>query len=135
MKAPLLLAIKRAYLLKQLGASQKQAVIQLIKKERDKMYIQNWQPIFLLNVDVKLISKILAERVKNVLHEIISPNLNAYVKNRCISEGVRLITDLLEMIEVLNKESLLVTFDIEKASDCVNYHFLIAILKKNEFWN
>ena len=131
MKAPLLLAIKRTYLAKQLGASQKQAVIQLIKKERDKMYIQNWQPIFLLNVDVKLISKTLAERVKNVLHEIISPNLNAYVKNRCISEGVRLITDLLEMIEVLNKESLLVTFDIEKASDCVNYHFLIAILKKN----
>ena len=49
MNAPLLLALKRAYLVKQLGASQKQAVIQLIKKERDKMYIQNWQPIFLLN--------------------------------------------------------------------------------------
>ena len=57
------------------------------------------------------------------------------MKNRCISEGVRLITDLLEIIEVLNKESLLVTFDIEKASDCVNYQFLIAILKKNEFWD
>ena len=64
MKAPLLLALKRAYLVKQLGASQKQAVIQLIKKERDKMYIQNWQPIFLLNVDVKLIFKTLAELLK-----------------------------------------------------------------------
>ena len=56
------------------------------------MYIQNWQPIFLLYVDVKLISKTLAERVKNALHEIISRNQNAYVKNRCISEGEGLKT-------------------------------------------
>ena len=87
------------------------------------MYIQNWQPIFLLYVDVKLISKTLAERVKNALHEIMLPNQNAYVKNICISEGVRLITDLLEMTAVLNKASLIVTVDIEKAFDYVNYHF------------
>ena len=45
------------------------------------MYIRNWRPISLLNVDVKLISKALAERLENVLPEIISPNQNAYVKN------------------------------------------------------
>ena len=104
-KVPLLLATEKAYLVKQLSASQKQAVIKLIeKKGRGKRYIQNWQPISLLNVDVKLISKALAERLKNVLPEIIPPNQNAYVKNRCISEGGRLISDLLEMSEVLNKE-------------------------------
>ena len=110
-KVPYLLAIGKAYLVKQLSASQKQAVIKLIeKKGRDKRYIQNWRPISLLNVDVKLISKALAERLKNVLPEMISPNQNAYVKNRCISEGGRLISDLLEMSEVLNKESFLVIF-------------------------
>ena len=129
-KVPLLLAIEKAYLAKQLSASQKQAVIKLIeKKGRDKGYIQNWRPIFLLNVDVKLISKALTERLKNVLPEIISPNQNAYVKNRCISEGGRLISDLLEMSEVLNKEGFLVTIDIEKAFDSVNHHFLIAFLR------
>ena len=129
-KVPLLLAIEKAYLVKQLSASQKQAVIKLIEKGRNKRYIQNWQPISLLNVDVKLISKALAERLKNVLPEIISSNQNADVKNRCISEGGRLISDLLEMSEVLNKEGFLVTIDIEKAFDSVNHHFLIAILEK-----
>ena len=125
--APLLLAIEKAYLVKQLSALQKQAVIKLFeKKEHNKRYIQNWQTISLLNVDVKLISKALAECLKNVLLEIISPNQNAYVKNRCISEGGRLISDLLEMSEVLNKEGFLVTIDIEKAFDSVNDHFLIA---------
>ena len=132
-KAPLLLAIEKAYLVK-LSASQKEAVIKLIEeKGRGKRYIQNRQPISLLNVDVKLICKALAERLKNVLPEIISPNQNAYVENRCISEGGWLISDLLEMTAVLNKEGFLVTTDIEKAFDSVKNHFFIAILEKIDF--
>ena len=43
LKVPLLLATGKAYLVKQLSASQKQAVTKLIeKKRRDRMYIQNW---------------------------------------------------------------------------------------------
>ena len=49
------------------------------------------------------------------------------------SEGGRLISDLLEMREVLNKEGFLVTIDIKKAIDSVNHHFLIAILEKVGF--
>ena len=131
LKTPLLLAIEKAYLVKQLSESQKQAVIRLIEKEGlDRRYIQNWQPISLLNVDVKLISKALAERLKNVLPEIISPNQNAYVKNRCICVGGRLISDLLEMSEVLTKEGFLVTIDIEKAFDLLISISYLLYLKK-----
>ena len=55
------------------------------------------------------------------------------MKNRCISEGGRLISDLLKMSEALNKEVFKVTIDIEKALDSVNHHFLIAILEKIGF--
>ena len=44
-----------------------------------------------------------------------SPNQNAYMKNRCISEEGRLISNFLEMSEVLNKEGFSVTIDIEKS--------------------
>ena len=67
---------------------------------------------------------------KNILPEILSPNQNANVKNRCISEGARLISDLLEMGEVSNKEDFLVILDIEKAFNSVNHNFIIAILEK-----
>ena len=51
------------------------------------------------------------------------------MKNRCVSEGGRLISDLLEISEVLNKEGFLATADIEKAFDPVNHLFLIVILE------
>ena len=52
----------------ELSHSQKQAVIKLIeKKDRNKKFMKNWRPISLLNIDTKLISKVLVERLKNVL--------------------------------------------------------------------
>ena len=102
-------------------ALQKKAVIKLIKKKVcDKRYMSNWRPISLLNFDVKLISKTLEERLKNVLPEIISSSQNGY-KKQIISEVGRVIPDLLEMSEVLNKEGFLVTVDIEKAFVSVNH--------------
>ena len=55
------------------------------------------------------------------------------MENRCISEGGRLIPDLLEIIEVLKKEGFLVTVEIEKAFDSVNHLLLIVLLEKIGF--
>ena len=59
--------------------------------------------------------------------------MHMWKKNRCISEGGGLISDLLEMKECLNKEGFLVTVDIEKALDSVNHFLLIAVLEKMDF--
>ena len=129
-KMPFMYAIKKSYNIKQLCVSQRQAVIKLVEK---KGFIKNWRPISLLNVDTKLISKVLAERLKNVLPDITSKNQTAYVNNRFISEGGRLINDLLEVCDTLYKKGYLVTTDIEKAVDSVSHVFLIAILEKFGF--
>ena len=103
----------------------------LEKKDKDKRFIKNWRPILLLNTDMKVISKVLSTRIKNVLPFLISSNQTAYVKNRFISESGRVISDILEISNSLALESFLVT--VEKAFDSVNHCFLLHILRKFRF--
>lgn len=67
-----------------------------------------------------MISKTLAIKLKKVLPTLISFNQTAYVKKRFISDRVRLISEI-ELSNALNIDGFLVTVDIEKAVDSVNY--------------
>ena len=90
----------------ELCTSQRQAIIKLIeKKDKDKRLIQNWRPISPLNVDAKIISKALSKRLKSVLPSIISDN-------QTISQGGRLIADVLQTTDVLKLSGMVVTIDI-----------------------
>ena len=125
------LSIEKAYRVEELRYSQRQAIIKLIeKKDKDKRFIKNWRPISLLNVDFKIISKALATRIKKVIHTLISSNQIAYINNRFISEGGRLISDVLDICDTLLIEGFLLTVDIEKAFDSLDHSFLINVLKK-----
>ena len=127
LKKLLCASITKAFHRGELSHSQKQA---LIKKDRDKKLIKNWRPISLLNIDTKLISKVLAERLKNVLPSLISSGQTAFVKGRFISEGGRLISDILEICDKLQIKDFLVTVEIEKAFDSINHCFLIKVFEK-----
>ena len=117
-----------------LSTSQRQALIKLIeKKDKDKLRVPNWRPISLLNVDLKIVSKALAKRIKDVLPSIIGSEQTAYVKNRFIGEGGRLISDILEVSDTLNLNGYMVTIDFEKAFDSLNHEFLMQVLSKVGF--
>ena len=82
---------------------------------------------------MKIISKVLSTRIKDVLPYLISSNQTAYVINRFISESGRLISDILEIARTLTLEGFLVTIDIQKTFDSVNHCFLLQILRKFGF--
>ena len=87
----------------------------------------------LLNVDLKIISKSLATRLKNVLEKLIDARQTAYVNERFIGESGHLIDDVLKVCDMQRLSGYLLTFDFEKAFDSLNHNFLIAVLKKYGF--
>ena len=58
-----------------------------------------------------------------------------YFKNRFIGESGRLIADITEVTDILNKKGFVVTMDIEKAFDSLDHTFVISVLKKFGFGN
>ena len=83
--------------------SQKQAVITLIeKKGKDRLFLKNWRPISLLNVDYKIITKVLAIRLKQVLPEIIHSDQTAYIKDRNITDTLRKLIDIIDYTKANN---------------------------------
>ena len=80
---------------KELSVSQRQAIIKLLEKmDKDRRFLKNWRPISLLNIDVKILNKALASKLKKVLKTIIGAKQTAYVEGRFIGEATRLISDV-----------------------------------------
>ena len=72
--------VNASFVKEEISNSQKQAVITLIEKQgKDRMLKENWTPISLVNVDAKIISKMIASRIKNVLPYVIHRNQTGYV--------------------------------------------------------
>ena len=122
-------ALNEAFDKGHLANSQKQGVITLIEKEgKDPMYIQNYRPITLLNVDYKILSKVLAKRIREVLGEVIHHDQVGYIKDRNIGEAVRVIEDM--FFHSMNQNNgFLVAADFEKAFDSVDHDFIYFVLE------
>ena len=68
-----------------------------------------------------------------VISSLISTQQTAYIKNRFIGEGGRLISDIINICDRNNSGGFLVTIDIEKVFDSIDHKFILAVLKKFGF--
>uniref|UniRef100_A0A803TK04 Reverse transcriptase domain-containing protein n=1 Tax=Anolis carolinensis TaxID=28377 RepID=A0A803TK04_ANOCA len=116
----------------QMPKSWKEAQISVIHKDgTDSEDIRNYRPISLLNVDYKIFTSILAERLKNFLKNWIKDDQVGFLPNRHLKDNVRIILDLIEYYNInVGKEVLFLTIDAEKAFDRVNWDFFKLLIKE-----
>lgn len=126
-------SFNESFALGELSVSQKQAVISLLDKGKDRVLLKNWRPISLLNNDYKIVSKSIANRFINFLPQLVHHNQVGYIKNRNIAENIRAIEDLLFQTDNLNIPGILICVDFRKAFDSIDWTFLELTLRKFNF--
>ena len=113
-----------------LPQSCRRAVLTLLPKKGDLQEIKNWRPVSLLCTDYKMLSKALANRLKNVMDQVIHRTQTYCVPGRSIVDNVSLIRDLLDVSSSSGIDAGLVSLDQQKAFDRVEHCFLWKVLQR-----
>ena len=95
---------------------QKQSIITLLPKQnKDITSLENWRPISLLNVDYKIATKAIANRVKGVISSLVHNSQTGLIKGRYIGENIRLLFEIIDNAEDENKPGLIFFSDFDKS--------------------
>ena len=120
----------------ELSIEQKRGIITLLpKKHKNRLLLKNWRPISLLNTDYKIIAKMLAIRLQEVLPSIINDDQSGYLKGRYIGQNIRILEDVSFFTQSNNLPGILLSIDFEKAFDSINWNFLFNTLQHVNFGN
>jgi len=116
-----------------LAGSQRLAIITLLYKNGEKADIKNWRPISLLNVDFKILSKCLANRLKKCMDSIVHQDQTCGIKGRSIFENIIFTQDAVFYVNKHKKPLAVISVDQSKAFDRLNRTYLLKVLKKFGF--
>ena len=109
-------------------------VITLLKKGGKHVGegLDDYRPITLLNTELNILARVLANRLQRVISDLIGPEQTFAVKGRSIQYNLHLIREVLEGLED-ETEAALISLDQSKAFDRVDHRFLATVLETAGF--
>jgi len=117
-----------------LAPSQRHGLITLICKDPDHPEkLTNWRPISLLNVDYKVISKVLTNRLSKVIGNIVHIDQTCAVPGRSILDNVHLIRNIMDYVNQKDLPCAFISLDQSKAFDRVSHEYLFRALQAYGF--
>jgi hypothetical protein len=105
----------------------------LIPKGDHPQRLMDYRPICLIGCIYKILSELLANRLKGVIGKLISKNQTGFVPGRQILDRVLLVNELIDLAKRREDRALLFKVDFEKTYGSVNWKYLEFVLRKMKF--
>lgn len=117
-----------------LSLTQRTGIITLLCKDASKAdNLGAWRPISLLNLDYKIISKVVLNKIKDTVGSIIGQHQTCGILGRSIFDNLHFLRNVFAYCKERQFNCIALCFDQAKAFDRVSHEYLFHILKKLGF--
>jgi hypothetical protein len=132
-KSDLTKLIKKSQSCARIGGGTNSSFLALIPKEKGASSFERFYPISLYNTSYKILTKIIMNRLKNVLPTIIPENQGGFIKGRHIMDNIILVQEALHSSIHRKDKGMIVKLDLENAFDRVRHTFLFQVMERFGF--
>ena len=100
----------------------------MIPKKNNAVSFNDYRPISLCNLIYKLVSKVIANRLKPFLEKGLSAEQLGFLKGRRIQDAIATAHECIHSIKEKNLKALIMKIYLKKAFDCIDWDFIRLIL-------
>lgn len=93
----------------------------------------DFQTISLINSSCKIISKVLTNRLSQVINDLVDNSQSAFIKDRCIFDNIIATQELIFSLQKCKLPRLAFMVDFAKAFDSLDWNFLLEVVAARGF--
>jgi hypothetical protein len=116
----------------ELSETQKQGIIILIPKALHPSSTKDFRPITLLTTDYKILTKVLANRLKMYLAKLVNIAQKGSVPGRTILDAISTIRDVMKYKNTAKEAGCILSIDFQNAYDVIDHGYLLKVLEHHQ---
>lgn len=107
--------------------------IVLIPKVPQPKLPSQFRPISLMNSIIKLLTKVLARRLRGVMDSLVGQSQSAFIQGRQISDSILIANEVIHSLQSKKSVGMVLKIDFEKAFDKIRWDFVFEVLRCMHF--